>query len=237
MKRLKILPLVIMGLSISLTTLYSCSNDESNISSSGENTVLNSSPLARINKSTNLVSDLSFNLGAYEMDVTNNIYSFKTKKGFVFNKYYYDLANFKFKIEENKLILIDNEKYSLSLDDSLFFTTPSFKGELNIGNVDFQNDINVLVLRIARHDILEEGIMETFDNKLPPMSQTGTCSFWNTYYCVGVGGNQSAAIANMNYEIQDSLNSGELTNCQQLGQAEPVSLTGGLAWATAYCCR
>jgi len=41
----------------------------------------------------------------------------------------------------------------------------------------------------------------------------------------------------MNYEIADSQASGELLGCIQLGPAEAVSLSGGLAWATAFCCR
>lgn len=69
------------------------------------------------------------------------------------------------------------------------------------------------------------------------VSEGGSCSFWNTYYCIGFGLTQSAAIADMNYEIADSMASGELLGCVQLGSAQPVAFSNGTMWATAFCCR
>ena len=134
-----------------------------------------------------------------------------------------------------------NENYYLTLDskEEVFIHTPNYQGALNSLPIDFQKDINVFILKFYLNEILTNADKKiTFTERQNiEASLRGSCSFWNTYYCVGIGLTQSAAIADMNYEIADSQASGELLGCVQLGPAEPVAFSGGTMWATAYCCR
>jgi hypothetical protein len=49
----------------------------------------------------------------------------------------------------------------------------------------------------------------TLANKAP-------CSFWNTYYSIGVGLTKSAAQADLEYEVQDAINSGDANGCTKM---------------------
>jgi|GEM_PF-2477654 len=222
--------------------LFSCTNDlnneENKVNLKNSNSIKNAKLL--VNKSTDLITDLSFNLGASNIILESNIVKFDSKKGFYFSGKYFDLKNFTFKIDNNKLTLMNNSKYSIEINENLIYLTNEYSHFLiNEKNIELQRDINIFVLRIMLNELFIEKEKESFSNKLPPDGEGNgvSCSFWNTVYCVGVGLTQSAAIADMNYEIADAQASGDLLGCVKLGNAEAVAFSGGLAWATAYCCR
>lgn len=228
--------LTLLTLILSGIVFYSCSDESNNGTIATIKEVNNAANKLLINSSTDSITELSFNLGASGINISSENVNFKTKKGFYFSGTYYDLKDFSFRIEENSITLLNNLKYSIELNENvIYFTTPEYHGILDENNIDFQRDINVFVLRLIMNELHIDSHKDSFANKI--YTSGASCSFWNTYYCVGIGATQSAAIADMNYEIADSQASGELLGCVKLGRAEPVSLSGGLAWATAFCCR
>lgn len=160
---------------------------------------------------------------------TGIVYSADVFKHFYFRGQKVFLSDFIVKRYDDTIIL--NERYSIEkkVNGEIFIKTPSYVGNFKEMPVEYKKDLNVFILEFYLNEIYSTD-KSTFNDKTKNNNGSRPCSFWNTYYCVGVGLTQSAAIA-------ESTASGDLINCEKLGPAEAVPFTGGTVWATAYCCN
>jgi hypothetical protein len=232
---------LILSIFIFTTIFVSCNTEEdSNLNNESASKFVN---MVELKKTSDNLTDFAYNLGVNKINVTNDgnilIYNINSSKEFIFRGEKINIGDYSIKLFENKISLNDNYYLTLNSNKEIFMNTPNYQGALNSMPIDFQKDINVFVLKFYLNEISTKANEKiTFSERQNlEASLRGSCSFWNTYYAIGIGLTKSAAIADMNYEIADSMASGELLGCVQLGGAEAVAFSGGTMWATAFCCR
>jgi len=220
---------------ILLIISFSCSNDDS-----VEFKSFNLEEKVALNQSTVLVTPFFQNLGGTEIIVTNNSletkYSAESKKQFRFNGDFSSLSDFSVILKDGFLVLENDERYKISLNNDIaYITTPEFSGNINKANdVKSLKNIKTFILLTYLKEITSDNSKKiTLESTL---SNKASCSFWNTYYSIGVGLTQTAAQADLQYEVQDAINSGDANGCTQIGGAEAVAFSGGTVWAQAWCC-
>lgn len=233
-KRIKNFTLEILGATILSAGLYACSNDNETTDNSTSTTIQPSgvaNKISYLNNSTDLVSDLFFNLGVEEIEVIENLYNIKTFKHFNFRGTDYDMKNFSFFIQNDVIYLNDGIGLSLVKEELVI------EGELKeLRGEDFAN-IEVGVLSMIKYEVLL-----SVDNKISsdkrktPINIGAPCSFSNTYYCVGFGLTNSAAQADCDATFASYEAAGSYIGCEVIGNKEPVGGTFGFLWAFTLCC-
>lgn len=218
-----------------LINSFSCSNDDY---IKLDSTSLNEK--VELKKSTDLVSPFFQNLGGTEIIVTNNSFETKyravSKKQFKFQGKFTSLSDYAVKLKDGFIVLESDNGYKISLNNDIaYIVTPEFSGNINEANeVKTLKNIKTFILLTYLKEITSDNskkinLNSTLANKTP-------CSFWNTYYSIGVGLTEAAAQADLDYEVQDAINSGDANGCTKIGNPEPVALSGGTVWAQAWCC-
>lgn len=204
-----------------------------------------------VNKSTSLVSEILYNTGLESITVNkkekNLTYDFESKnkkqhQNLIVNGMYIDLFDKSYILENDYIYLNGNKEIKLTfVGNEPFVKSNNFTGYLR-DNVELINDRNLIALLIVMNEItLNESskfITLQDNNRNPnPPSIERPCSFWNTYYSVGIGLNSSAAWSNYHYNNQNDTNSGDLIGCEAIGDPEHTSL-GVVHYVTrAYCCN
>ncbi len=232
MKRIKNLTLGVIAATILSLGLYACSDDDvTTANTTTEQTVMAVNKISYLRNSTDLVSDLFFNLGVEEIEVVESLYKLKTFKHFNFRGINYDMQNFNFVIQNDVIYL--NNRIGLSLVTDELVIDGEFK---ELKSEDFSN-IEVGILSMIKYEVLL-----SVDNKISstkrktPINIGAPCSFNNTYYCIGFGLTNSAAQADCEATFLGSEAAGDYIGCEVIGKKEPVSGTFGLFWAITLCC-
>lgn len=192
----------------------------------------------------------SFYLGIKEIGIhqTSNdlTYSFNTfKKGYI-NVTLLDVKRFKVKYSNNTYFLTDeldsktNNKYSITVDSQKSIstiTTPHYTGEM-ILTEQLTNDYHFVFLYLFLSELHGKSDMERIDyNSYLSTGNRLGCSFWNTYYSVGIGISDAGALSHLNYTANQALHAGDLNGCTLLSTKPEFSSHFGVHMATiAWCC-
>jgi len=220
---------------ILLISSFSCSNDDS--------FELNSTNLEgkiELKKSTDLVTPFFQNLGGTEIIVTNDSFGTKykaeSKKKFKFNGKFSSLSDYTVILKDGFIVLENDERYKISLNNDIaYIKTPEFSGNINEANeIKSLKNIKTFILLTYLKEITSDNSKKISLNST--LANKASCSFWNTYYSIGVGLTEAAAQADLQYEVQDAINSGDANGCTKIGGAEAVAFSGGIVWAQAWCC-
>ncbi|MFN4764114.1 hypothetical protein ACKGJN_13375 [Gillisia sp. Q332] len=220
---------------ILLISSFSCSNDDS---LKRESTNLEEK--VELKTSTDLVTPFFQNLGGTEIIVTNNSFETKyraeSKKQFKFNGEFSSLSDYAVILKDGFIVLESDERYKISLNNDIaYIKTPEFSGNINeVNEVKTLKNIKTFILLTYLKEITSDNSKKI--NLNSSLANKASCSFWNTYYSIGVGLTESAAQADLEYEVQDDINSGDANGCTKIGGQEAVSLSGGTVWAQAWCC-
>lgn len=215
---------------------HSCSQDTSLDNQSYE---LNKK--TTLKETTSNVSDLMLNMGVTKVKVTNVsnsvLYGFDTAKGFWMNGEFINLSDHVVELKEGKITLKSNPTLSLSLlDNQPYVYSEEYTGFVKSDNFFKNNDFNVLLLfmkEMITEVSLKVDAQAIISNRI---YQRQGCSFWDTYYVYGTGGNLSVSEANLQDEIQEY--SSDLRGCRAIGEVNSACLWGSLACVAtqAFCC-
>lgn len=187
-----------------------------------------------------MVTPFFQNLGGTEIIVTNDSFETKyravSKKQFKFDGEFTSLSDYAVTLKNGFIVLESDERYKISLNNDIaYIKTPEFSGNINeVNEVKTIKNIKTFILLTYLKEITSDNskkinLNSTLANKAP-------CSFWNTYYSIGVGLTKSAAQADLEYEVQDAINSGDANGCTKIGEPEAVGFSDGTVWAQAWCC-
>lgn len=168
----------------------------------------------------------------------NGVISFKflTQKETSFRKMNYNLSDYEFIIDKDKLYL---RGYSLQKTNNDYTI---FKDNIKIDikkNAEYLNDRDLVVLGIV-YDELSKNTLITYDEfmKTGYTAKEKPCSWWNTHTITGVGWTSGGASADLYYATIQDANNGNLKGCTSLGGVETNSRLGGLYFTASqsFCC-
>ncbi|UMB60413.1 hypothetical protein MHL31_15180 [Lutibacter sp. A80] len=223
---------------IILIILLSCSNDDNQI----ELKSFNLEEKIELKKSTDFVTPFFQNLGATEIIVTKNTmgtnYKASSKKQFKFNGEFHSLSDFTVIFKDGYIVLERDERYKISLNDNniAYIVTPEFSGYINQSNeIKSLKNIKTFILLTFLKEITSNN-SKKINLELSLANKTASCGYWNTYYSIGVGLTEPAAQADLEYEVQDAINSGDANGCEKIGEPSAIPFSGGTVWAQAWCC-
>jgi hypothetical protein len=117
----------------------------------------------------------------------NNIitFSFLTQKEIGFRKTFYNLSNYKFIIQNNKLYL---GEYSIQKrgEEFIFFKNNS---RIDIkSNKEYLNDFNLVILGIVYDELSKKAPIRYSEFvKFDANRVSGACAWWNTHTITGIG--------------------------------------------------
>ncbi|NNF34008.1 MAG: hypothetical protein HKN68_07860 [Saprospiraceae bacterium] len=204
----------------------------------------------KVTTSTDKISKLFFNAGVAKIEVkeVNSSLTFTPlisslehfyNRAVLLNNHQVDLTDYTVSMESGSLHLNNDKSVRLTIKDKKpFVISDHFTGYLE-GNHSMIQDREVSLLLIFLNEltmsseskvVFEEEIREIDDNYR-------MCSFWDTYYSVGVGLNKSAAYANFEHNLLGDLTVGGMgQNCTAIGPPEHTSLGVVHYYTMAFCC-
>lgn len=211
-----------------LTFFSSCSTEEKK--NEAESVLISTTSRSLINESL-------IKLGAREIIEekynSKTIYHFETFRNFILHDKSIDLSKYKF-IKKNEMIFLsNNQNYKIKMSNNQpYIFTPNYQGYVKDNQkVFFDSNAVVLMLFIIDYNSSDQ---EKIDAKsiLNNVSKSqGSCSVWDTYYSAGVGANKAASLANLQFNANDALGSGELRGCKLLSSQAETSC----AWESSLC--
>lgn len=205
--------------------------------------------------SINMLSLDFLHLGVKQIDVNvkdiDREYSFVTFKRAYINTRLIDANRFKITQKGNVYFLSDdmdrsiNNKYSIEVNSRgqiLNVATPYYKGNIEKLDEKLLDDSNFIFLVLFVSELnttvsnqLSYNSFYNFSNE----SNSG-CSFWDTYYSVGVGASTEGANSHLVYVINQSIKNGELKGCTLLNnKPENTTVAFGLVHlaTVTWCCK
>lgn len=244
------------GSLILLSFLVSCNNNDEvadNLDSKKESVQnslwskreMSKDDFSKINESTKLLSKTIINLGVKEIEKNGNFYSFKTFRTFKIQDRFVNLSEFEFEYSDHILSFKKDKSYQIySVANQFYLKTPTYNGMLeNITAERINNDENILYLLLFFGEFTNDSSRTTFETvqieHQAEYSTSGTgCSFWNTYYSVGIGLNQAAADANFIHNLKDDMwnEYSSHTHCWSLGRPEKSNFAHVYYVSQAFCC-
>lgn len=208
--------------------------------------------LGNAQESIDNLSKTFLNLGVKSIQVEKTAkgleYTFVTVKKCYINASKVDLKRYKIVNVENNYFLLDSEnqdinyKYSISLNtktQTASYVTPLYKGDLNSALEELYNDKDFVFLYLFLREINLDSTQDfaRFDNS-QANNINGGCSFWDTYYSVGIGASDAAALANLNYVMSNSIQDGDFDGCTKISTKPEYSTYLGIHISTiTWCCK
>ena len=230
-------------------TLISCSDEnsllEENSPSSNEvkqRVSLNLREQIVVTETTTFVSEVFFNMGVTRVEVTRNNdltkFSAITEKTFGLKGQNVDLAEYPV-VLEGEFLMLNNSNSTMKLsisEDRPYIESSSYTGFVKDEHFD-SLEFNVILFFMRE-------ITLNFDNKINSEQAITTtnsqgCSFWDTYYVYGTGGNRSVALANLNDEVSaETFFGGAMLGCRKIGGINSSCLWGDHSCIAtqAFCC-
>lgn len=253
MKRIKNFTLGIFGATILSLGLYACSNDEEPTTSNaaiGQNVMVAKEALDE--NLTTIYSNLTKKaFGAYliqngvsdvkiKEEIDNSfIFTFETEKNFGFGTQKFNLANYNFKISDNKLSL---NEYSIQKVKAEYVFYKN-NNAIEIKNSDvILKDFDFVILGIVYDELSKDSLItyqdyiDNYSNQTS--SSTVPCPWWNTKTITGVGWTSGGAKSDLHFATIQEANEGDLVGCRSLGGVEMNSRIGGLYFTAVqtFCC-
>ena len=255
-KNKKLSYLLMAGTVFILSFVVNCSSEE-NVSDNSvskteesQNSLTNkreeaNDDFAKIHESTNLLSKMIINLGVKEIEKNGNYFSLKTFRTFKIQDKFVDLSEIEFEYSNYILSFKNDKSYQIySVANKFYVETPNYNGVLeNITAERINNDKKLFYLLLFFGEFSDSNSKTNFETvqieHQEEYSTSGTgCSFWNTYYSVGIGINQAAADANFIHNVKSDI-LGEYSShshCWSLGLPERSNLAHVYYVSQAYCC-
>lgn len=208
--------------------------------------ILHSCPFSFAQNPIDRLTLNSFCLGIKEIKTNQNEYSFITFKKSFINATSIDAKNFKIRHSGNTYSLTDDlnpevsNKYTISLDSHNSISqivTPYYSGRMEL-NEELLNDYHFVFLYLFISELYTDPQTEKLSyDSFTVFSQRLGCSFWNTYYSVGIGASDAGALAHLNHTANNALHSGDLNGCTLLSTKPEFSSHFGVHIASiAWCC-
>lgn len=221
---------------ILISVLLITCNNEDLITNESEDVITITSNLKNKTIGTFLIKS-----GVSDVDIKKKEYgilSFKflTQKETGFRKVNYNLADYEFRIENNKLHLKD---YSIKKTDN-DYTIFKKNNIIDIkNNAEYLNDFDLIILGIVYDELSKNNLISYKEfMKTTDIAKEKPCAWWNTHTITGIGWTSGGASADLyNATIQDA-NNGNLKGCTSLGGVESNSRLGGLYFTASqsFCC-
>lgn len=241
----KSLILLICGLS-----LVNCSNSDSNLIEGISEVNPDLMSKITISKSTENVSTLFFNAGISSVNLekhenvmfinaNKNNLSKETYSKILLNGIETELSEFEIILRDQFISLSNDLQTKLTLvNNKPYIVTKDYSGLIGEKPELLENQ-NVLVLLMFLNEIVTSDTNKMlYQDQVSRREAPGyerPCSIWDTWYSVGVGLNESAAMSNFEYSNQNDLEN-DLVGCVALGGPESSSF-GVLHYVTqSYCC-
>ncbi len=233
--------------------LISCSDENSSLeeNTSSINEIkqriqLNLSEQVVVTETTTFVSELFFNMGVTEVEVTrdNNLTVFRaiTEKTFFLKEQNVDLADYPI-VLEGEFLRLNNSNSTMRLsisEDRPYIESSSYEGFVEDNYFFNSIEFNVLIFFMNELTLeFADKFNATPATGNPTTGTQGSCSFWGTYYVYGTGISSSVAQANLQSEIDTYTGFfGPLLGCSPIGGADTSCLWGNHACVStqAYCC-
>lgn len=251
MKRIKNLTLGLIGATILSAGLYACSNDNE-ATKSNASTEKMAGKEALDENLTNIYSNLTKKgFGEYLIqngvsdvklieEIDNSfIFTFETEKDFGFSTQNFNLANYSFKINDNKLSL---NNYSIQRvgTEYIFY---KYNDKIDIKNNEtILKDFDFVILGIVYDELSKDSLITYADyiNNYSNQSASSSipCPWWNTKTITGVGWTSGSAKSDLHFATIQQANEGSLVGCRSLGGVEMNSRIGGLYFTAvqSFCC-
>lgn len=257
----KLIPKITTIVVIFLTlTIVNCSNDYDDIAQHEQSISNEIVSKLTITNSTTLVSNLFFNGGIskierieeYDYLIFKPLNVSETKKDnqqIIVNSFPINLMDYEITIKNEFLYINDTNNFKLTFKNSKpYMISDQFTGYVENNNDILLNKDMIVALLFLEELTRPSETKVDYEKEISSIKHHGllltegfdsgdTCSFWNTVYTYGIGLNEAAAYANFNFNNQNDLNSGELTNCTSIGQPQYTSLGVAHYYTQAYCCR
>ncbi len=231
--------------------LFSCSSENHSETDSSDKTEIEGSlsKFIQVSETTDLLSEPFLNFGISEMVVEQKkeILHFSVKKAnngskneqqgyqnISINNHNIDLSYYEV-ILKDEFLSIGDFKITI-FNKEPFIVTPRYTGTLS--NAEALDDIESNVLLLYLIDLTSNTRNKQSTSNI--ILKSG-CSFWNTWYSVGVGINSAAAMANLEHNrCNDFMNGGDLSEgvCTPIGLPDTTALVDdSFSVATqAFCC-
>lgn len=221
--------------------IYSCSQEEQiNLESENLNNLEKLSNRITLTETTSKVSNLFFNLGISKVDVTKendvkNI-SLTSEKQFSFRGNSTNLSNYSVKVNDKIITLNEDNRYKIGIkNEKAYIITPDFSGFYDEANLSVKQNVKTFVLLGFLNELVYD--KEKLDiSKISNLALRGGCSFWDTYYSVGVGITPTTAKADLQASMEDDISEGETEGCTKIGGPGAVSFTNETVYVQAWCC-
>jgi|SRR5690554_5165522 len=240
MKNLKKIALSVLGVAVLTVGLVGCNSDDNTANNQDseeakqkENNIKSLSVYSlsdldldkevRLNKSTNLISELLYKFGATEVEVYNmpeevSEYKVKTQREFNINGINLNFSNYTFSLKDNIITssnIINNKKVHLSL----------VKGEpvevkegkvIRINEESIKKSELVVGLVIMKEIVLDLNVKSTVATH---NAQSTSCSFWDRYYVNAVGVTRSESVLTLENGLDDyTAPGGGAHGCSEYGE-------------------
>lgn len=238
-----------------LTLLSSCGTDDNIAETTSTNSVENSTKISsnarqsvrddfsKIDKTTLILSKNIINLGVKEIIKDGSFFTLKTFKPFKIQDRFETLSKYEFEYSDNTLSFKGDNSYQIySIGGDFYANIPNYNGLLSEINQETLNNDEKLFYILAFLAELDES--EDFKTDYTTVEDehsrmyAGGCSFFNTYYTVGMGLTAGAANANFLHNLWSDLD-GEYSNhrsCRNLGGAESTHVGHIYVTSMAFCC-
>ncbi|MBA5793028.1 hypothetical protein H1R17_05835 [Flavobacterium sp. xlx-214] len=254
MKKIKNLTLGILGATILSVGLYACSND--NEATTSNNTTTEQSTIAAKEALDENLTTIYSNLtkkafGTYliqngvldvkiKEEIDNGfIFTFETEKNFGFSTQSFNLANYNFKISNNKLSL-NNYSIQKVKSEYIFYKNNNV---IEVENKDeILKDFDFIILGIVYDELSKDSLItyqehiKNYSNQ--SSSSTVPCPWWNTKTITGIGWTSGSAKSDLHFATIQNANEGDLVGCRSLGGVEVNSKLDGLYFTAvqSFCC-
>ncbi len=199
-----------------------------------------------------------FHLGIKEIDLKKtekgSEYSFVSFKKSYINNVFIDAKRFKVVSIDKTFFLQDelnsgiNDNYSITVNDKKEISniaTPTYQGRIENIDQKLFDDVNFVFLYLFSNELFNDLnspkiSYDTFSRTSVSASGGGAvgCSFWDTYYSVGVGMSEAGAISHLNYVTNQAIQNGDLNGCTLISKKAEVDSYMGVHVATiTWCCN
>jgi hypothetical protein len=221
--------------------IYSCSQEEQlNLENENLNNLETLSNKITLNETTNKVSSLFLNLGISEIAVkekdNQKIVSMTSEKEFGFNGDAVNLSNYSINVNNKLIILNEDDKFKAGIvENKAYIITPDYTGFYDDADLITRENVKTFVLIGYLNELLYTKEKLSFTEASNSLAKAG-CSFWDTYYSVGVGLTPGTAQANLEFSMAEDISSGDADGCTKIGEPEAVPLTNGTVQVQGWCC-